>query len=349
MYNESGGLRGHIHKVHAQGAMQRRNWNPDHGSAHYRLYTKWQGIASNPPLRENFCHYWRVVFLWAPLALMRHAVAEAYRRYVWLEVLTYAVVVLASMAGLAALTTLFTGVMGTVLIMAFGYAYVFIGGRAMLELASEVTRPGFLGIDERVWPWLDRQEMGIKCLFALVFSPVAIALFTIFLPLLSFGGLVTWLFEDKHIHRPIGRALVAHPNHRFFGWLGSWLVIPAGLAAAAVFSVPMRYVDAVLLGIVCFAAILLGIMWMTDVIRRHRDVRRVERPAAIRRFDDVDGVAVLRSETPKKRGVFRSVGDFFHLGWTAILVWKWKTCPWVTIESPQQVVSLDKLEPMTDD
>ncbi len=65
--------RDHAKAVREQGTMERRNWNPDPDSGHFRLYKRWQRLTGKTPGQENFCHYWRVVVFWAPLALLRYS------------------------------------------------------------------------------------------------------------------------------------------------------------------------------------------------------------------------------------------------------------------------------------
>lgn len=55
--------------VRTQGEIARRDWNPQPGSVHLRMYQWWQERSKQgyDRPRENFCHYWRVVVIWAPL------------------------------------------------------------------------------------------------------------------------------------------------------------------------------------------------------------------------------------------------------------------------------------------
>lgn len=55
-------------EVREAGAAERGNYSPKADSVPLRLYNSW--AAKRPrkvPTRENFCHYWRVVLIWAPL------------------------------------------------------------------------------------------------------------------------------------------------------------------------------------------------------------------------------------------------------------------------------------------
>lgn len=60
-------------------------WEVSPNAWHYRLYRYWQNTGGRNRYRyqENFCHYFRVVFLWAPLRWVIMANYKSYVRPWW--------------------------------------------------------------------------------------------------------------------------------------------------------------------------------------------------------------------------------------------------------------------------
>lgn len=71
-------LRDKTSAVLEKGREERGNFAPEAGSVPVRLYKYWAGNAksSKVPERENFCHFWRVVAIWAPLMFVKNTVIE---------------------------------------------------------------------------------------------------------------------------------------------------------------------------------------------------------------------------------------------------------------------------------
>lgn len=64
--------------VVAEGTARRGEYDPEPGSVPYRLYQDYARRGGRVPTRENFCHFWRVVVIWAPLFWVRdHTVNTA--------------------------------------------------------------------------------------------------------------------------------------------------------------------------------------------------------------------------------------------------------------------------------
>ena len=106
--------------VRAQGEIQRRDWNPAPDSVHLRMYQWWQARSSRADdiSRENFCHYWRVVMIWAPL------------RWVWPKLLI--------LLGVAAVVALAVGIFvyGSSFAIIIGYV---VAGLIYFVVSIDVT------------------------------------------------------------------------------------------------------------------------------------------------------------------------------------------------------------------
>ena len=61
-----------------KGKAERNRFNPDPDSAHFRLYKYFLENGGTKPVQENFCHYWRVVVIWAPLMALANAVERVF-------------------------------------------------------------------------------------------------------------------------------------------------------------------------------------------------------------------------------------------------------------------------------
>ncbi len=61
-------------EIRKQGALERGEFNPTGKPRDMYLY--WRATQKNPPKTENFCHFWRVVAIWAPLAYLRAGVVN---------------------------------------------------------------------------------------------------------------------------------------------------------------------------------------------------------------------------------------------------------------------------------
>lgn len=63
-------LRQRAKQTYAKGVAERGNFTPS--GTPLNMYKYWAKQARHVPERENFCHYWRVVAIWAPLAFFRN-------------------------------------------------------------------------------------------------------------------------------------------------------------------------------------------------------------------------------------------------------------------------------------
>jgi hypothetical protein len=61
-------------KVLDEGMAKRATFQPPVDSAPLRAYQYWLKSSGREPFRENFCHFWRVVVIWAPLHFIGNTV-----------------------------------------------------------------------------------------------------------------------------------------------------------------------------------------------------------------------------------------------------------------------------------
>lgn len=64
----------------ARGEYKAQGW-------HYRLYRWWLAQTKRPETKDNFCHYWRVIAIWAPLLWLKQSLRRFFsRKSTWIVV-----------------------------------------------------------------------------------------------------------------------------------------------------------------------------------------------------------------------------------------------------------------------
>jgi hypothetical protein len=299
-------------QVYAQGALERGEFQPT--GAPLKVYMYWHSRAKNPPANENFCHFWRVVAIWAPLTAVRSVLARmAEKPLTWLFVFAlYAIGML---------------VLGATVSWAFPAAflavpYLTIGAAIGGEAGKRNKRLGDIGGGMKLPFW--------------VTSPISVPAFYVS----RYANSLTPAQSDAWtMVFGIGAALILVgvialaiiAGAMDIGWAVLFYVfgIPLGIAALA-------------LGLMALGA---GIEWL---VQKHRvrskarrqarlDKIRAQREAFLTGKSDYDPYAVKQyvpsAFEQKIANFFKGVGDFLSLAWNVVRVNKWKICPMVKIDS----------------
>ncbi len=210
-------LRQKIGEVRQAGAEKRRNWNPNSDSGHYKMYRWWLRKSGKRINRENFCHYWRVVFIWAPLR--------------WIIKPLAIILGLSAAGGAVTGFVLFydsiIGVVLTIVAIVFGMCYIVLGVRVTGQFAAEFSDE----LNDFEWKWLDRKKDAFKAGMALLALPAVLAV-TIFL--ITAGSIVAFvvLLEDdyKFYSTIIGWFTTTKASdHWSLSWIRPWLIFPIAL------------------------------------------------------------------------------------------------------------------------
>lgn len=327
-------LRARADMIRELGEITRRNWDPDPESWHHKVYTKWEQITGNHRERENFCHYWRVCVIWGPFAIVRQNIGNAYKHQ-WVQLGTAIFCALIALAALGwAISTFTDFFLGAALIFGtLGYAIFSL--LTTFQVATEVLKDDEDGTPQRnPWPWLHKQEFGIKCLFAFFSTPMIVAITAIASVLIGIFGFLAWAFDDKDFGSILlNFMLEMHPPVRWLRWLRPWLIVPIGIGVAAYYSkTVLGYLEVlgIIAGIIAvIVTVVLGGGWVIDVLRRNRKVRDVqltsEQPELY-----LDVTPTVCSEQPRqRRHPLRAIGNFLVFMWSYALTKKWKACPLV--------------------
>jgi hypothetical protein len=201
-------------RVMAEGEAKRRTWNPDPNSAHARVYRWWQNKTRQYVSQENFCHYWRVVLIWALL----HWLAKPF-----LYLLGTAVI-----GGVVWLTALYADTALAVASVVGLFIYVVYGAVVSLQLAYE------LNLEKEGVPWLGARPRVVRVLAYVLALPVILFCAII----VSIVMALKWLHDKYDLYAKVGRWLInARPGKsKFVSWLRPWVImLTLAVAALGVF------------------------------------------------------------------------------------------------------------------
>lgn len=301
-------LRERAAEVRAAGVAERGNFTPPEGPK--RVYDYWLNNTNSRKGRdiyygnrhENFCHFWRVVAIWAPLLWVRNAMTSA------------APVLVPVLALLAALGFIFLLVASHDFLMVTG---TILGTFAVILLGSTGIVSGVsagVPADSRVRNALFTDRRAIVAFFVLGL-PVA-------LPAYLVTRLVR-LYKD-HLtpyNRQISLTLLVAIPVTIFTLVG---VFGGVIALLQVLGVLVASVAA------AAAAILLGVV-ATDLIVGRREVAAQRHAAEREEYYEEHGEYPPKSV--KRRGPLSFVADFFVFFVQVLRVSKWKICPLVEIDN----------------
>jgi hypothetical protein len=238
-------------EVLERGATRRGTWSPKADGMSRRIYKWWQARSNDVRSQENFCHYWRVVLIWAPLRwvakpLLWLLALAAIVAAVWLTVVfSQAVLPTAGM------------ILGIVLVSA-------LSSTAFLSIADDEFKA--------VWnPWLKSRPAVIRW-----------SIQAILWPFVMFWKGFLWIldrFIDLHekydLYGRVGRWLTEARvgESKWLSWIRPWLVFPLTLVTLAVWYVWIQVILGVLLGV----SVLVGIVVLLAYVGEKYDDAKKER------------------------------------------------------------------------
>lgn len=293
-------------EVVQQGALARGEFNPT--GVPLKMYKYWERVTrSKIPQTENFCHFWRVVVLWAPLNFLgQQALGLFSKSATWYLV--------ASLYALAFLVLSFTASAAFSAFLVIPYM-----------LLGLIT--GTLAAKEG-WPERDPNDQGLRLatwlalpVSGLLYGVSKIGAFVGRHPRIETAlGIVAVSLMAISVTSIVGVLLFAGFSSlglEFILWLiGAAVLIAVGaLTLAYVFSV----IDA-----------------RIDAKRRLQDERR-EKWFNNELTDDEYFGRKPKREPGKIALFFKGVGEFIGLAWNIVRVKKWKICPIVNV--PPETVS----------
>lgn len=277
-------LRQRATRVMQQGEIERRDWSPSADSAHYKVYLWWVRRSGRWVPRENFCHYWRVVFIWAPLR--------------WLAMpLLWLLGIAAGATAVWVAATFTSTVLGIVALLA-GIGYLWVGFKTTGQLLCEIDDE----FDEFAWSWLNRRGKAVKGLMTLVFLPICVAAAAVILVGGALYAIVSGLHEDHNVFNRSREWFFGarFSNNKWLAWIRPWLVLPVTLVVLSLFSEVARGILAICLIISGIAGVFLLCAFLAD---RQEQREQLKKRNAKREQYDLILRWVFRILHPKKHWV----------------------------------------------
>lgn len=257
-------LRAKTIQTRKSGAAERRNWNPSEDDAHYRIYAWWMDRTGNRPSRENFCHYWRVVLIWAPLRWLLVPIA-----YTLVAALTGVILWVA-----ISFTDVFFGIVITLAGLAYLVGGTMVGIRLLHTLAIRA-------LSTKTAPWFDDLSSTLKSLLVLVFLPVVAAEAALLLLFGSLISIILGLHDDYDIYARSWRWLVSTKlsERRGLSWIRPWSAVAIGaLVVTSALSFEYTFARSILIGLAMscmFAGAVVGsfsgLAWMSFTLKERRN------------------------------------------------------------------------------
>lgn len=311
-------------KIKERGTLERRNWDPHPDSAHYRVYRYWQRKSKHMHVtNENFCHYWRVVFLWAPLHWLAFPafvvlVVGAVGMFGWL-IAANILTVLEVVSVLLLVMALIGYIVGSVLVLM----------QLLYELNDELC-------SHMEGHWLDRRSASFMPLATFLSAPVLILATAVF-SIVSL--LVTFLLLESD-YQLYSRAAnwfkyAQFNDKRPVRWFRPWMVVPGAIVALS----PWLHAARVLLvvcGVIILAVLVLGILAFLadaakDIAAHIEKPRFLQRNTPTKSTSDRDADTEVASPRSRVRRIVSGTLDMLSLVWAIVLVRKWRVCPMVEL------------------
>ena len=288
-------------EVRDAGAAERGNYSPKADSLPLRMYQSWANKRPHKvPTRENFCHYWRVVAIWAPLWAIWQPLEDFLNSKV--GAILGASIVLLGFAGLLSLGgSTAWGVLGLIALTAYLLASVVLGvvsgatwGRRGNDFVAEegwrwnlIFFPSFLVFGPTVLirkGWAKIPD-GFKSVDEDLGFKVAMGVFGILIAALLVSGTIRWVWFVPVI---LGAVLVLIGIGVGLSFLADWLKLRHRKAVEA------------------------RTTYQTDDFYGYERIVKVIEPSRVAKF-------------------FMAIGDFLNLAFQVVRVKKWKICPIVEI------------------
>lgn len=294
-------LRDKARDIKAAGEGERGNFTPT--GAPLRVYKYWYDRVrwDKRPKRENFCHFWRVVAIWAPLMFLGNKIADAFE----------STVVLIGSIILAVLVVLF------VVVASGGAAILLFGAAILLGIAyfclGIIT--GMMWGLEEVKPESERVTKAVAGVTFVVSLPAYLAsrLYKRYPDFVKDALTVVIFLAMLFV---VGVLLVQL-------FLAVGLLVFVGIFALAVL--------AVVLGVFGVPAIGRRVQGRRALARQQEEEREPA-PATVREPRESSWLTRFVSR------VFTGLGDFLILAAQVAQVKKWKICPLVEIPTDNDTV-----------
>jgi hypothetical protein len=286
-------------EIRENAAAERKNFDPGKYPNASRRYNYWLEHGGEAPIRENWCHFWRVAAIWAPLRKYEVEVLSQW----WGKVLTAAVYV--------ALVMLAGWLLGGLVPMAI----IFLG-LPWLVLAG-FTAERLFQKDRPWWVW-------------------ALAALTFPVSFLLWGGAEVVTRVPKKAWTVIGKIVAGVWFAALAGllvWVIALTVMEEGWLPVLLWSLASVCFLGVL--IAAFA----GLEYLTARQREKREAERAARSEAIwNAVQNNEPVPWTEPKRPNAiKRFFTGVAEFLVMMWQVVVTSKWKICPLIEVPKDQDL------------
>jgi hypothetical protein len=299
-------LRDKARDIKAAGVAERGNFQPT--GAPLRAYNYWlehskseKAVAIRRGFRkENFCHFWRVVAIWAPLRWLENKANSVFESKFFITFLIVAALVVFVWAVLT-----FSSFVGFAAVVIAGITAFVSGLLGGIGLA--------IGPDKRA----DNEFPSTQWVFlmALVGFPVAIVSF-----------IITKIGTNKSVRRYVDKN-----QGKVIGIIFAAIIITFLTMIWITESLVMML--SVLGGVVGMLALLTGLVFLMVYISEFISGRRaLAKERAEMRVRDNDFTIGKSGVVEDRPGFFTGLADFFILLGQIVRVKKWKICPLVEVK-----------------
>lgn len=306
-------LREKAREVYAAGVEERGNWTPP--AVPKKLYGYWaRHRPDKAPVRENFCHFWRVVMIWTPLWFVANTVVRVLTSRVFHVMMGIAVAVsLVMLWGMADYTWIPFAILGVL-------AYVVAGVAATV-----------IYFDARTQEFAQTRREKTSCIVVMVVTlPVSAFIWAMY-------GLVMGICAFT-------RSRAGAATSRMLRDLAPWIF--GALALGAISMCAWTWGSIVVIGAIAAGvgafALGRGFAMLATWIQGRRKIKREERARMLIDHEEFSGDSITTSveREPREPGriakFFTGVGDMIIFAAQVARVKKWKICPMVTITEETQ-------------
>lgn len=298
-------------EIKAAGEAKRGDFEPT--GVPLRMYDYWLRQSNSKRARqirwgdrtENFCHFWRVVAIWAPMRALLNAADKAFPFVLGAVVL-------------AALVTFVWALFfadGFILGLGYTLVAVVIGALGIAGFLSGIA----LAIDADSRKTYDLPNGKFMWASVILAAPMAIPMYLI---AKAIQGMM-WAFSN---HEKTSLAVTLGLFATFaFGSIG----LAGGLSAMVLALAGTLTVGAVSIGLTMLFA------WLSTYVEGKREIDKEKFNEFLTAYSEAHGkpyVAPARKPS-KVKAFLRGAGDFIILIGQVVRVNKWKICPTVSIET----------------
>lgn len=309
-------LRDKARQLRSEAEASRGIYQPGADSRSFKIYRWWQRETDSNRSKENFCHFYRVVLIWAPLRFVGKFLERRVLFPLW------------AWLGIVGLLSLYTG-----LHLVYGWAWLsmlvntaFIVGGAMLFFLNAAWLIMFVErVDKKQWGSFYQHNQMTYVLLLPVAGIVTGLVILVMLPIIWLAEIIT-LAEKGGIFKKIWAWMCGKRGPKF---LRPGALLGYGLVAALIIlSYFYLFAFQVLLALIftIFAITLAAIITFFGSHFHDKQKAQVVKLAEEQGITEKEAAA--RYKKSQRIGkIWRSFTGFSHLVWQLILTAKWKICP----------------------